>query len=1392
MSKGNRDVFLDRAESAFSISGGGIDSLRDIDFVARLLDFGEGYKQITGLLGFAPDISDPLIAGTISYIAEHGIEGLDIEYLQYSQDRESKFGRVLIDSIEDAVLNELNDPESELSLFLGVTSREELEENPIFVGFAQTLVHDVWREVFNQREAEGFDLNAAVNEALASIKNSISALDGLLVTGNESEEVENKGLFTIDQILTSAGITEGESLEDVLQSADAMGILSFYAGLMADIPQSDINEITGNFDESILTVIKALKRDGRLPEIEVPESEDDKEAFAKMLMYYLKYNSKDISNPKLGNDFETILFGYEAFYEHRDYSFKEVSDWYDSGVIQLIDDIHSTYKFWNMVNSLSEDKDSSIEEIWKNFVTLSISASQMLDPFAAALFGQDNILRDKTDQAGFLSHQAESALKIALSKYLEFQEGGEEAVKNFIRMNPEYVERFNSYLEGEGYETEIINGRIYVKPTEKVRMEWGAYTTTERQQRRISAVAAKGLWMQWMDSIGVDWMNATEDQLAEYDVFASKTTSVEVEIEREGWIAVTYLEEHPIYPIRKEFEQQYANELAGLFDRNPLELALEYGAGIVAENLLIAYELKPLVEEARFMNIDVANSDESGILFYYVSEAVKLGIDKVKSILEKEGEAMSILAGRGYSIKPDIGPVWLMGWYASENISSLELLREAGVVFKRRDAGITRDYSNTPFTTSSEVDPQKLDYLRSLLGGLGSSLAVSSPATPEEVVPSERAGTVEAVVAEQTVPAADTEAGTDIVFDPDELVEAQSGSVEEPASAVVDGTPVEDVAVPDVPLASVQDPVGTTQAIEPVVGPQPLATQMTGTESLLAQLWGLEGEQLSATADFFEGYAERWISRTFSDYFTFRSQSQPFVEKAVAGIILRIASLTNDEFSFWVERDPEVDYARYITMYPEADGKYSDLMNRFVDYFKYEFEKVLEEQYNAQDVELRRGSSEFREFERNFDAILDDVLDKAVNRHGLWTYKGTTDRAAGRISEYMKFSAAISDIVSTLEVQVPRLPAPVVTIVNPEVAPVQSAVVATPAVEVEVAPVQSAVVTTPAVEVEVAPVQSAVVITPAVEVEVAPVQSAAVTTPAVEVAVAPAQSARVTKPVVKVRVASTQTNGAQYNIRAYRDNNDNNEFESDEVFQSEENYTSSEEGSYSLELPGEGDYRVSVQATLPDYRDSEWVDVDFSHQGNDVATRSAVSAPVPTVNTNVSGNPLPVAARYSNISSLVAAKIPDATVDTISFWDSVRLNVAGCLNRMNSELDDDEISLQSLQATEMIIDAIKEITLLPQMINVESEFESELFVTDYISDYSGQHNFGQDFLRGFINTVLLNYSLLGWNKPIEVAMPESIKWSLEQSSLYGNTFQEEAEWLREEYGYKGWGNNEDI
>ncbi|MDP8234056.1 MAG: hypothetical protein P9M06_04565 [Candidatus Saelkia tenebricola] len=1435
MAKGDRDVFLTKVEQVFSSSDQiSLDSLReDYEFVGRLLEFGAGYKLLTKLLNLTPDISDPLIAGTISYMAEHWIEGLDIEdselnieelieyfgldieYLQYSQDKESKLGRGLIDSIEDAILGDLTNPESELALFLGITSREELEENPIFVGFAQTLVHDVWRGVFDQREVTGFDLDKAVNEALASIKSRISALDGLLVTGNEAEGVEDKGLFTIEQILTSAGVEVQEaSLEDVLQSADAMGILSFYAGLMADIPQSDIDEITNNF-ESILTVIEALKRDGRLS-IEVPESQEDKEAFAKMLSYYLKYNSKKISNPVLENDFETILLGYEAFYEHRDHSFEEVSKWYDSEaieVIQLIDDIHSTYKFWNMVNSLSAG--SSIEEAWNDFVTLAVGASQMLDPFAAALFGQANILRGKVDQAGFLSHQAESVLKIALSKYLEFQEGGEEAVQNFIRMQPEYVELFNSYLEGEGYETRIVNGRIYIKPTEKVRMEWGTYTTTETQRQGISAVAAKGKWMQWMDSIGADWMSPTEGQLAEYDVFASQTTDVEVEIEREGWLAVTYLEEHPIYPIRKEFEQQYADELAGLFDKTPLELALEYGARIVAENLLIAYELKPLVENARFIEIDVANPDKSGILFYYVSEAIKLGIDKVKSILEKEGEAMSILDEGGYSIDPNVGPVWLMGWFASENIFSSDLLKEAGKVMRRGDAGITRDYSNTSFVIRSEVDPKKLAELGRLLEGIG---AFSATVQRETVVSPTGTETDAVVVAGQTVPAADT----DTVLDPDKVEElrrwieqyspstedeVQSGSVEEPGPSVADEDPTGDAAVPDVTVGPVQDPAATVQAVDSVVEPQLSVPQITDAEILLAQLWGLEGEQLSATADFFENYAQRWVSRTFSDYFTFRSQYQPFVEKAVAGIISRIAALTGDDFNFWVERDPEVDYARYITMYPEADGKYSDLMNRFVDYFKYEFEKVLEEQYDAQDEELRRGSNEFREFERNFDATLDDVLDRTVNRHGLWTYKGTTDRAAGRISEYMKFSAAITDIISTLEVQAPMLPEPIVTIVDTEVGTtVQDTAAGTDIVldpdkaeelrrlieqsppqegsKVVEAPVQDAAAVTLAVEVET-PVQDAAVITSAVKVET-PVQDAAVANPpAVEVET-PTQDAA-EKPVARVRIASTQTNGARYNIRAYRDNNDNNEFEADEVFQSETAYTSSEEAPYSLELPDEGDYRVSVQTTLPDYRDSEWVNVDFSYQENDVAARSAASVSVPTVNPNVSGNSLPVEVVYSDINSLVVAKIPDATVGTIGFWDSVRLSLADSLNRINSVLTDDEVTLQSLQATAIIIDALKEITLLPQMINVESEFESELFVTDYISDYSGQHNFGQDFLREFVNTVLLNYSLLGWNKSIEVAMPESIKWSLEQNSLYGNTFREEAELLGEEYGYRGWG-----
>jgi len=86
-----------------------------------------------------------------------------------------------------------------------------------------------------------------------------------------------------------------------------------------------------------------------------------------------------------------------------------------------------------------------------------------------------------------------------------------------------------------------------------------------------------------------------------------------------------------------------------------------------------------------------------------------------------------------------------------------------------------------------------------------------------------------------------------------------------------------------------------------------------------------------------------------------------------------------------------------------------------------------------------------------------------------------------------------------------------------------------------------------------------------------------------------------------------------------------------------------------------------------------------------------------------------------------------------------------------------------------------------QLSKKDSEFENSLFVTGYGSDYTGQYDFGKELLQGFVNGVLLNYSMLGWNRPIEEAMGDCINWTLNQKSLYSNTFKEEINLLKNEY-----------
>jgi len=196
------------------------------------------------------------------------------------------------------------------------------------------------------------------------------------------------------------------------------------------------------------------------------------------------------------------------------------------------------------------------------------------------------------------------------------------------------------------------------------------------------------------------------------------------------------------------------------------------------------------------------------------------------------------------------------------------------------------------------------------------------------------------------------------------------------------------------------------------------AIHTTDAEKLLSQEWGLEGDRLASTLDYFKNYATKWIRRPLvdknEDSLTMpHYAAKDLVDKAIARLIIGLGQVTGPEFSFWVERDNSVSYPRYITN-PNLDNKYHNFLNRFVSYYKHELEDVLEDYSKEHSLQGERLTNiyfgDYRELGNKFDEILDRVFDRTLNNHGIWTYNGVTDREAGKISEYKLFSEAIDEI----------------------------------------------------------------------------------------------------------------------------------------------------------------------------------------------------------------------------------------------------------------------------------------------------------------------------------------------------------------------------------------------
>jgi hypothetical protein len=369
-----------------------------------------------------------------------------------------------------------------------------------------------------------------------------------------------------------------------------------------------------------------------------------------------------------------------------------------------------------------------------------LAVSKQIEPQTARLLGQDYVIRSDDRQAGFLSSMVEGiynqALKSALGVY-----------------NQAYVEALAQWLRDEkGLDVVARRGgggtglysRTVIPGHEEER--WIGNTPEEAAQIADQELA------DWISSHWDEASSMTDEELHQiWEDFYNDAL---------GGMALVYIPPEEI--LRRITGQDYRRYVAE-FERNNPQLiaqfiqearenktsAIENATLDTQAQLLTASILKPLVEQSRFMTIDVLDPKhkQGGILWYYTGRAMRaVNVDSADDltvenitrqiqasrtynmieILNKEIEARRILADNGYNVDPFSTGVWLMGYYANDPNATRDILLEfARAEVSKANSGVTRDYARpddykfyrdiTPILQAMGIESASFDYARQVL-----------------------------------------------------------------------------------------------------------------------------------------------------------------------------------------------------------------------------------------------------------------------------------------------------------------------------------------------------------------------------------------------------------------------------------------------------------------------------------------------------------------------------------------------------------------------------------------------------------------------------------------------------------------------------------------------------
>jgi len=622
----------------------------------------------------APDvrvnISNPFYSGLISSIAE-GLsqpgyditEAVDPAYLKYLEDNPNFFGEM-----EQALSQS-----QQLEKLIGKYDKN----NPTHAGFIASLIYDVWKLMTDEERPLSQD------DAVKSVLDRINLISKLFNAGSGDPD---GGVFTAEELMKAVGAYEAGktyTIEDVLKNPDAIGILSFYAKLITPITDSERDEILGSEGfENVKRALTALQRDRRLPGISITDEE-----LAQMIVFWERYYGKEFEIPAdldtEKHNFATILFNYEALGPR-------AAEWYSPEIIKFLDNVSSLYRMYLWTQLLTEipeeenDPDSlkRLNNRLRHLVFDMLNVSKQIEPQAAKLLGQDYVIRSDDRQAGFLSSMVESiynqALKSALGVY---NQAYVEALAQWLREE----KGLDVVAKGTGvYERTIIPGH------EEER--WIGNTPEEAAQ------IADEQFAQWLIDHWDEASGMTDTQLHQvWQGFYNDAL---------GGMGLVYV---PPEEILKRITGHNYRRYISEFERNNPELiaqfiqqarenrvsAIESATLNTQAQILTASILKPLVEQSRFMVIDVLDPKQGGILWYYTGRAMRavnpesikdLADDEEKiaaiqkqieasrtydmiEILNKEIKARRILAQNGYNIDPFLNRFLEMGSSTPEPVS---------------------------------------------------------------------------------------------------------------------------------------------------------------------------------------------------------------------------------------------------------------------------------------------------------------------------------------------------------------------------------------------------------------------------------------------------------------------------------------------------------------------------------------------------------------------------------------------------------------------------------------------------------------------------------------------------------------------------------------------------